>query len=544
MHYNPEKKIIVFLGPSLDKSQAKQLLDAEYYPPARMGDIYRIIGSGVRVIALIDGVFHGETPVWQRELLEAIENKITVIGASSMGALRAAELHPFGMKGYGTIFEWYRDGIIDGDDEVALNHGDVSSGFKHLSEPLVNIRFNLMRAEKQEHISREQCLKLTEYAKSTYYVDRSYQLIIDSSLIKKMPLNQRERFIKFIKQDSIDLKKQDAVDTLKYCANTFTRKDNNFHAIDLSPVKIERGNKSFDRLNGWHRLSVLNRGFLNDQKLLVSGEKLIKQIFKNGNLVNELAPMLIKNYYLLLWTKRNNVECPSDHIKEFMKKWRDKYTAETPQPNELVLSLPKGATAPVSNQKKLTASKKTSCYRAIGTGKDYSYWLSSNGLTEVEFESELKERALLTWMIEKSPDHFGLNFKPYTCFVEAAINGKYSSKIKKEFLAQASGSCFLSAWAKESGITCPSTEAERYIAEWEKNQNINDRSARLTAMNISEETYLAVLEDRALAQWIIEKEPHNFGFISWSLEFSIIRELQISGRAAQLITQMSADCKG
>jgi len=496
-----------------------------------MGEIYRIISSGVRVIVLIDGVFHDETPVWQRELLEAIENNITVIGASSMGALRAAELHPYGMIGHGTIFGWYRDNIIDGDDEVALNHGDVSSGFKHFSEPLVNIRFTLMEAEKQKYISKEQHAELIKYAKSAYYVDRSYQLILDSSLIKEIPLDQRERLIKFIKQDIIDLKKQDAVNVIKYCAKTFAKEDNNFHAIDLPPVEIERRNKSFDRLNGWHRLSVLNRGFLNGQKLLVSGEKLIKEIFNNGNLVNELIPKLIKNYYLLLWTKRNNIECPSDHIKGFVKKWRDKYTAETPQPN--------GATAPVSNQKKL--AQKTSCYRAIGTGKDYCYWLSSNGLTEREFETELKDRALLTWIIEKSPDHFGLNFKSYACFVGTAINGKYSSKAKKEYLAKASESCFLAEWAKENGIACPSSEAERYIVEWEKNQNINDRSAKLTAMNISEKDYLALLTERALAQWIVSKEPYYFGYISWSLEFALIRELQVSGRAAPLINQMSAN---
>ena len=42
-----------------------------------------------------------------------------VFGAASMGALRAAELAPFGMIGVGAIFAAYRDGRLTGDDEVA-----------------------------------------------------------------------------------------------------------------------------------------------------------------------------------------------------------------------------------------------------------------------------------------------------------------------------------------------------------------------------------------------------------------------------------------
>ena len=62
-----------------------------------------------------------------------MEEGIQVLGASSMGALRAAELHGFGMIGYGTIFEWYRDGLIDGDDEVALWH-EPEEGEKYRKE--------------------------------------------------------------------------------------------------------------------------------------------------------------------------------------------------------------------------------------------------------------------------------------------------------------------------------------------------------------------------------------------------------------------------
>ena len=55
-----------------------------------MGDVYRLVATGVRTILIIDGVFHWVTPVWQREIRTALESGIVVIGAASMGALRAA----------------------------------------------------------------------------------------------------------------------------------------------------------------------------------------------------------------------------------------------------------------------------------------------------------------------------------------------------------------------------------------------------------------------------------------------------------------------
>ena len=92
---NDHQAIAVFLGPSLSIVQARQILAADYYPPARKGDIYRIITSGLKAIILIDGIFHNAPSIWQRELLCAIEEGIQVFGASGMGALRAAELGIF-----------------------------------------------------------------------------------------------------------------------------------------------------------------------------------------------------------------------------------------------------------------------------------------------------------------------------------------------------------------------------------------------------------------------------------------------------------------
>ena len=76
--------------------------------PARQGDIWRAVRAHRPVaIGLIDGVFFHEPAVWHREILWALAEGVHVFGAASMGALRAAELEPFGMRGVGRVFAAY-----------------------------------------------------------------------------------------------------------------------------------------------------------------------------------------------------------------------------------------------------------------------------------------------------------------------------------------------------------------------------------------------------------------------------------------------------
>ena len=50
-------------------------------------------------------------------------------------------------QGVGRIFEAFRDGVLEDDDEVAVVHGPPETGYLALSEPMVNIRGTLGRAE-------------------------------------------------------------------------------------------------------------------------------------------------------------------------------------------------------------------------------------------------------------------------------------------------------------------------------------------------------------------------------------------------------------
>jgi hypothetical protein len=77
---------------------------------------------GYRTIGLIDGFFGNVPAPWHKEILYAMGRGVKVYGAASMGAIRAAELHRYGMKGAGRIFQAYRLGLLTDDDEVCVLH--------------------------------------------------------------------------------------------------------------------------------------------------------------------------------------------------------------------------------------------------------------------------------------------------------------------------------------------------------------------------------------------------------------------------------------
>ena len=136
-------KACMFVGPTLRPEDLAAAGDIAFLPPVAQGDVYRIAQERPIAIGIVDGYFEGVLSVWHKEILWAMAEGIHLFGSASMGALRAAELHPFGMRGIGRIFEAYRDGELEDDDEVAVIHGPPETGYLALSEAMVNIRETL-----------------------------------------------------------------------------------------------------------------------------------------------------------------------------------------------------------------------------------------------------------------------------------------------------------------------------------------------------------------------------------------------------------------
>jgi hypothetical protein len=203
--------IIVFLGPSLPHDEAAEILPATFLPPARRGDIPAAVDEGARVIGLIDGVFFQDCSVGHREILDAIARGVRVVGASSMGALRAAELDMLGMEGVGKVYRLYRDGTLVSDDEVALVF-DPETGTA-LSEPLINIRCTIANAEEKGIIGGEAARGLLSLAQSVYFPERTWDRIVELAEGNVDPA-VLYRFSEFIRDNAVDQKRDDAIAAL------------------------------------------------------------------------------------------------------------------------------------------------------------------------------------------------------------------------------------------------------------------------------------------------------------------------------------------
>ena len=165
---------VIYLGPTLSQPEASSILDATYLPPVCRGDLARL-PEETRIVGIIDGEFYQKLAVSPKEIMPLLERGVQVFGASSMGALRAAEIHRYGMIGVGEIFRMFRDGVLDGDDEVALVYDRNS--YRHFSEPLVNLRRVLELALAEHVIDQDQMESLVLQMKRLYFPDRSYRAL-------------------------------------------------------------------------------------------------------------------------------------------------------------------------------------------------------------------------------------------------------------------------------------------------------------------------------------------------------------------------------
>lgn len=207
--------ITLFIGPTISTEEVQSVLKCRCLPPAAQGDIYKAALDKPRVIGIVDGYFQGRLSIWHKEILWAMSQGIHVFGCSSMGALRAAELHAFGMRGVGRIFESYRDGIIEDDDEVALLHGPAETGFAQVSEPMVNVRATLTAAADAGVIDGAFSALLLWLAKATYYQNLSWKGLLGSSEIKRYDSEQVKRLEAWLPKGRVDAKRRDAVEMLR-----------------------------------------------------------------------------------------------------------------------------------------------------------------------------------------------------------------------------------------------------------------------------------------------------------------------------------------
>ena len=202
---------IVFAGPSLAGEGLKHPGDIAFRPPAAHGDLYRSLKDRPRAIGLVDGYFETVPSVWHKEILFALSQGVHVLGAASMGALRAAELWRFGMVGIGAIFEAYRDGSIEDDDEVAVLHAPAELGYAPLGDAMVNIRATVAAATEKGVLGRKSGDAILRAAKALFYKERSWRLVLEAARAGGLTEPAGRRFKAWLRTHAIDQKRRDAL---------------------------------------------------------------------------------------------------------------------------------------------------------------------------------------------------------------------------------------------------------------------------------------------------------------------------------------------
>jgi hypothetical protein len=205
---------VLFAGPSLYATgwaagAANGQSALEGRGPAGQGDIARAALEGATAIGLIDGRYEDVAAVWHKEILFALEQGVQVIGAASMGALRAAECAAFGMVGLGKVFERYRSGELVDDAAVAQLHAPPELDHAPLTEALVNVEATIAHFREIGAVSKDEAERLDKGARALFFKDRTYPRILAHAGLAE---GQRGKELKqLIKTSRVDVKREDAL---------------------------------------------------------------------------------------------------------------------------------------------------------------------------------------------------------------------------------------------------------------------------------------------------------------------------------------------
>ena len=203
---------LVFLGPSAPVDAVRAILpEAEIRPPVRRGDLYQARLLRYSVFVMIDGVFAQREAIPPREVVDVLQDGAAVIGASSMGALRAADCHPAGAVGLGGVYRAFRTGAVGSEDEVAVVF-DPDNPFPALSQSLVGIRFAVRRGVRAGWLTSRAATSLIDSACALPYAERTWPAVIANAGIALDGAAGKAL------QSAADIKQQDAISASRWVA--------------------------------------------------------------------------------------------------------------------------------------------------------------------------------------------------------------------------------------------------------------------------------------------------------------------------------------
>lgn len=178
--------VIVMSGPTLPPDCLPA--GVTHHPPATAGDFWRLAQGTPCSVVLIDGQFETMPSPWHAEMVHAMARGFRLIGAASLGALRAAELDSCGMIGVGAVYRAFATGRLVADDEVAVQHAPAALGYRPLTEAMVDIRATIAAARRRREIDFTTARRLIDAALQLNFRDRTWLRILASAGAGKLKL--------------------------------------------------------------------------------------------------------------------------------------------------------------------------------------------------------------------------------------------------------------------------------------------------------------------------------------------------------------------
>jgi hypothetical protein len=113
------------------------------------------------------------------------------------------------MVGVGEVYEQFAAGELEDDDEVTIIHSDAATGFRSLSDAMVNVRATLRRAVSDGVLTHEEGAALVAMVKSRHYSERSFRRLLSDA-----PPAVAARLTPWLEDHRCDVKRADALTLL------------------------------------------------------------------------------------------------------------------------------------------------------------------------------------------------------------------------------------------------------------------------------------------------------------------------------------------
>lgn len=172
MESNKYQQLYIYIGRPLDLQNTPDFVRC--WPPAGSGDLNLQRVPDSTVVVFIDGLFFHRPAVTHFDLLTLLANGRMVVGAGCMGAIRAVELRHYGMIGVGSVYQYYLDGRLKDDGEIA--EALCPYTFDAVTFSLVRIRRALALATA-EGVAEEILYKALLSASRIHFMDRIFPAV-------------------------------------------------------------------------------------------------------------------------------------------------------------------------------------------------------------------------------------------------------------------------------------------------------------------------------------------------------------------------------